>query len=126
MTSNRVFILIALAVMSAILMQSAGWLLLFGISAVMCAVIYVLETEWGFHYEGVKRIKYERVDLACTEHYPDLLADLRTRTGLDLTRVEIGAINYVNDWVNVKVYYDARPARRRHYSEEVDLNGDED
>ena len=120
------FILIALAVMSAILMQSAGWLLLFGISAVMCAVIYVLETEWGFHYEGVKRIKYERVDLACTEHYADLLADLRTRTGLDLTRVEIGAINYVNDWVNVKVYYDARQARRRHYSEEVDLHGDED
>ena len=33
------FILIALAVMSAILMQSAGWLLLLGISAVMCAVI---------------------------------------------------------------------------------------
>lgn len=120
------FVLIALAVMSAILMQSADWLLLAAISAVVCAVILVLEREWGFYYEGVKSIKYERVDLVRAGNHAELLADLRQRTGLALTRVEVGAINYVNEWANVRVYYNARAAQGQHYIEESALNGDED
>lgn len=120
------FMLIALAVMSAILMQSADWLLLATISAVVCAVILVLEREWGFYYEGVKCIKYERVDLVRAANYAEMLADLRQRTGLELTRVEVGAINFVNDWANVKVYYDAGHAHGRHFIEENGGNNDED
>jgi hypothetical protein len=120
------FILIALSVMSAILMQTADWLLLLGISAVICAVVMVLEREWGFHYEGVKCIKYERVDLIRAEKYAEMLADLRQRTGLDLTRVEVGSVNFVNDWADVKMYYNARQAHGRHFIEDIALNGEED
>lgn len=120
------FVLIALSVMSAILMQSADWLLMIVISAVICTVIWVLEREYGFVYEGVKSIKYERVDLIRAENYAELLVDLRQRTGLDLTRVEIGSINYVNDWANLRVYYNDRPARGRHFVEDAILIADED
>lgn len=120
------FILIALSVMSAILMQTADWLLLLGISAVICAVVMVLEREWGFHYEGVKCIKYERVDLIRAEKYAEMLADLRQRTGLDLTRVEVGSVNFVNDWADVRMYYNARQADGRHFIEDAALNGEED
>ncbi len=120
------FVLIALSVMSAILMQSADWLLMLAISAVVCVVVWVLEREYGFVYEGVKSIKYERVDLIRAENYAELLADLRQRTGLDLTRVEIGSINYVNDWANLRVYYNARLERGRHFVEDTMLIADED
>jgi hypothetical protein len=120
------FMLIALSVMSAILMQSADWLLLAAISAVVCAVILVLEREWGFYYEGMKSIKYERVDLVRAGNHAELLADLRQRTGLELTRAEVGAINYVNEWANVRVYYNARQAQGQHYNEESMLNDHED
>lgn len=120
------FVLIALSVMSAILMQSADWLALLGISAVVCAVILVLEREWGFAYEGVKTIKYDRVDLVTADRYAELLADLRQRTGLDLSRVEVGGINLVNGSAHVKVYYSAGLARGRHYIEDADVNGDDD
>jgi hypothetical protein len=89
-------------------------------------VLFVLEREWGFQYEGVKVIKYERVDLTGAEQYADLLADLRQRTGLALTRVEVGTINYVNEWANVKVYYSQRSVQGRHFIEEAALAGDED
>jgi hypothetical protein len=120
------FILIALSVMSAILMQSADWLLLAAISIVICAVILILEREWGFYYEGVKAIKYERTDLIRTECYTEMLADLSERTGLALTRAEVGTINFVNEWANVKVYYDARLARQRHFIEEDNQLANED
>lgn len=120
------FVLIALSVMGAILMQSAEWFLMLAISALVCIVIWVLEREVGFVYEGVKSIKYERVDLLRAETYADLLADLRQRTGLDLSRVEIGAINYVNDSANLRVYYNARAERGRHFVEDAILIPDED
>ena len=120
------FAIIALSVLSALLMQSGTWLLLTGISALLCAVLFVLEREWGFQYEGVKVIKYERVDLTGAEQYADLLADLRQRTGLALTRVEVGTINYVNELANVKVYYSQRSVQGRHFIEEAALAGDED
>ncbi len=119
------FVLIALTVMGAILMQTADWLLLGAISTVVVTVILVLEREWGFYYEGVKAIKYERVDLIRADRYAELLADLRVRTGLDLTRVEVGTVNFVNDWAEVKVYYDAHPVQDRHFVEDAVLLGDE-
>ena len=120
------FVLIALSVMSAILMQSADWRALLAISAVVVAVILVLEREWGFVYEGVKTIKYDRAELVHADRYAELLADLRQRTGLELTRVEVGGINLVNGTAHVKVFYDAGVGRGRHYSADADGNGDDD
>ncbi len=120
------FVLIALSVMSAILMSTANWLLLTAISAVICTVLLVLEREWGFHYETVKSVKYERVDLIRAENYADLLADMRQRTGLDVTRVEIGSINYVNEWAEVKLYFSTRSGRGRHYHEDEASDSDDD
>lgn len=120
------FVLIALSVMSAILMSTANWLLLTAISAVICTVLLILEREWGFHYETVKSVKYERVDLIRAENYADLLADMRQRTGLDVTRVEIGSINYVNEWAEVKLYFSTRAERGRHYHEDEASDSDDD
>ena len=120
------FMLIALSVMSAILMQTADWLLLGAIGATICAVILVLEREWGFYYEGVKEIKYERIDLVRADRYEEMLADLRQRTGLNLIRAEVGMVNYVNDWADVKVYYHAHKVPQRHFVADAVLIGDED
>ena len=75
----------------------------------------------GLSLQGVKRIKYERVGTWPVPNTMPSCWPICARALAWISPVEIGAINYVNDWVNVKVYYDARPARRRHYSEEVDL-----
>ena len=120
------FVLIALSVMSAILMNTADWLLLAAISAVVCTVLMVLEREWGFRYEAVKSIKYERIDLIHAENYAALLNDMRQRTGLNVTRVEIGSINYVNEWAEVKLYFSARLGRDRHFDEDNTIDDDDD
>ena len=46
----------------------------------------LVEKEWGTRYVSRKSITYECIDLVKPENYQELLADLRARTGLDITR----------------------------------------
>lgn len=100
------FIVIALPVMNSVLMREAAWALLLGVNAVVALVLFVLEREWGFHYESVQSVRYDRVDLIAPEQRPLLLDDLRRRTGLPVKRVEIGRINFLNDTAELRVFYD--------------------
>jgi len=51
------------------------------------------------------QVTYERIDLIRPESYQYLLADLRARTGLDITRCEIGKLDFLHDVAEVKIYY---------------------
>jgi hypothetical protein len=112
------FILIALPVMNSILIGGGDWTLLLAANFAVVAVLYVLEQGWGFSYEVVRSIKYERIELIKPEHYDLLLADLRQRTGLPIQRVEIGRINLVDDTVELSAYFaEAKAARSRRPAE---------
>ena len=100
------FIVIALPVMNSILMHDNAWPLLLAVNGAIVTVLFVLEHEWGFHYENAKSIRYDRVELITPESYPVMLADLRQRTGLPINRIEVGSINFLNDTADITVYYD--------------------
>lgn len=91
------FIVIALPVMNSTLMRSAQWDVLLAANVTVTLVLFVLEQEWGFHYESSQRVKYERVDLIKPEQRDLLLDDLRRRTGLPVKRVQMGRLNYLKD-----------------------------
>ena len=82
----------------------------------------MLEQGWGFRYEGFKLVKYDRIDMLKPEKHTLLLEDLRRRTGLPLTRFEIGRINLVDDTVNLYVYFDQ--PRKRHRVRDSHLSSD--
>ena len=100
------FIMIALPVMNSVLMRSNSWPDLLAANAAVIAVLFVLEREWGFHYESAKLIRYERIDLIKPHQRNVLLEDLRERTGLPVKRVELGQIDFLDDSVELKIYYD--------------------
>lgn len=100
------FIMIALPVMNSVLMRSNSWPDLLAANAAVIAVLFVLEREWGFHYESAKLIRYERIDLIKPPQRGVLLQDLRERTGLPVKRVELGQIDFLDDSVELKIYYD--------------------
>jgi len=107
------FIVIALPVMNSVLMRGGEWGLLLAVNAVVTAVLFVLEREWGFHYENSQSIRYDRVELIKPEQRALLLDDLRQRTGLPVKRVEIGRLNFLNDTAELRVFYDEPRSRRR-------------
>ncbi len=107
------FILIALPVMNSVLMTAGNWPVLVATNAIVLAVLYVLEQGWGFHYESVQAVKYDQIELIAARQQDALLADLRQRTGLPVTRYEIGRINLIDDTADLLVYYEEPKAQRR-------------
>ncbi len=55
---------------------------------------------------STKYIKYDKIDLITPERHNELIADLKARTGLDITGVSIGSIDFLKDMALLKVYYD--------------------
>ena len=52
-----------------------------------------------------KYIKYDKIDLIKPDRREDLIADLKERTGLDVTNVSIGSIDFLKDMALIKIYY---------------------
>jgi hypothetical protein len=100
------FVLIALPVVNSILIRSGAWGVLAGVGLIVCAVLFVLEREWGFHYESSQSVRYDRIELITPQNRAALLDDLRQRTGLPIKRVSIGRLNFLNDTAELQVFYD--------------------
>jgi hypothetical protein len=52
-----------------------------------------------------KYIKYDKIDLIKPSMRKELIEDLKTRTGLDITNVSIGSIDFLKDMALIKIYY---------------------
>jgi hypothetical protein len=52
-----------------------------------------------------KLVLYDRVELIVPERREEMMEDLNKRLGLNVERVEIGAVDFMRDSVMLKVYY---------------------
>ncbi len=106
------FIIIALPVMNSVLATNGDFPQVLFANAVVVALLYVLERGWGFHFAASRKITYERLDLTVPAKREQLLADLRARTGLAVTRVEVGRLDFSRDTAELKLFYEtARPGQ---------------
>ena len=94
----------------------------FGMAAsyttLLVANLLVVLTVWFFELLGLSRreatkiIAYEKIELIKPDSREELLADLKERTGLQITKVQVGSINFLKDTAFLKVTYipdDAEP-----------------
>jgi hypothetical protein len=112
------FIVIAMPVINSIIASGGAWERVLIANGVVIAVLYVLEREWGFRFEVSKRVTYDRIELIHPDRMPDLVADLQARTGLAVTRVDVGRVDLLRDTAELNVFYDmprtsGTAARRR-------------
>lgn len=75
------------------------------IDVITIAVIILFERH--LKMDSSKLVQYDRIELIKPERRPELIADLRERTGLKVLNVEVGAIDFLRDMVMLRVYYDA-------------------
>ena len=105
------FVLMALPVINAVLFSQGNYPALLIANTIIVLVLYVGEKEWGCQYDQRQSITYERIELIKPENHDRLLADLRERTGLPVTRFEIGRIDFLRDVAELDVYYQRAPGR---------------
>jgi hypothetical protein len=117
------FVLMTLPVLDAVLLSQGGYLALLIANGMTVLVLYVGEKEWGCRYDQKKFVTYEKIDLIKPENYDRLLTDLRERTGLPITRCEVGRIDFLRDVAELKIYYREEPVR---LSRRLNLNGSQE
>ncbi len=96
------FVIIAISVINALcsnLLQALVANLLF------IGWIWFCESSNWIRHVACKLVLYDRPELAAPERRAELLEDLKKRTGLDISRVEVGHIDFLRDTAMLKVYY---------------------
>ena len=103
------FVLMALPVIDSVLLSQGSYLAMLIANAMIILVLAAVEKGWGCRYEHKKSITYEKIEFIRPENHDRLLADLRERTGLSVTRCEIGRIDFLRDVAELRIYYRQRP-----------------
>ena len=104
------FLIISLSVITAVADISIDDHLDFGRVAVLLVtdIIVVFITylcEKCLKVRTSKYVQYDRVDLCTPEKYFEMIEDLKKRTGLDITSVDVGGIDFLKDSVVLRVTY---------------------
>ncbi len=76
------------------------------VNSIIAIAIYLLERTTSPNGHVEKTIKYGNMDLIKPARYQELLADLKERTGLPITRVEVANINLMNNSAEVRIHYE--------------------
>jgi len=99
------FVVIGISVINGLSSRNISYPELVFTNSVTIIVVYFLERIWLQKNEFSKIINYEKIQLIQPDKRTELVKDIKQRTGLDVFRIEIGSINYLQDTVRIKVYY---------------------
>jgi len=75
------------------------------INAIFILCVWLCENYLATSDEGCKYVKYDNIDLIRPDRYDELIADLETRLGIKITRVEVGAVDFLTDMTMLRVFY---------------------
>ena len=99
------FLVIGIAVINALTTKKVSFVELLFTNAAILTVTYILERLW--YKEGLTEriVEYEKIENIKPENSELMLADLRSRTGLDIREFEILQVDFVRDLARVRIYY---------------------
>ncbi len=99
------FVVISLSVINALINKKVSYAEAVFANVIILVIVWVIEKVINYRHESVKLIYYDKIDLILPEKRAELMADLKKRTGLDIHRIEIGRINFLQDSARIMVYY---------------------
>jgi hypothetical protein len=75
------------------------------VNLIFVGIVWVCENYLSAYKEGCKFVRYDNIDLITPDRYDELKADLEKRLGIDVTRVEVGAVDFLTDMTMLRVFY---------------------
>ena len=100
------FSIIAMSVINA-LATTISYIELITTNAIFVLAAWFFESYVLLKHVSTKLIQYDRIVLITPERYDEMLIDLKQRTGLNITKAEVGAIDFLRDMAIVKIYYES-------------------
>jgi hypothetical protein len=99
------FLIIAVSAING-LATSISYVELLATNLLFIISIWALESNRWVKHVASKLVLYDNIRLITPDHEEELIEDLKKRTGLNILRVEVGAIDFSKDTAMVKVYYE--------------------
>ena len=99
------FVIISLSVVNAIA-SSATFAEIIVTDAIVTFAIWICERRLRIQYS--KLVQYDRIELIKAERYDELKADVEQRLGLEVIKIEVGAIDLLRDMAMLRVTYKPR------------------
>lgn len=98
------FLVIAVGLVNAVAKGTILEILI--INGTIIFLTFILEGNWLLRVKDhSKLISYDNIELAKPENQTALIDDLKKRTGLNITRVNIEEIDFLKDSCTINVYY---------------------
>ena len=109
------FMLIALSVINALAhgdyhpkadyWDGVGIVTILFVNIVFVVMAWLFESSKVLSQECSKIIQYDNVSLISSDKREELKADLEKRTGLHITRIEVGTLDFLKDSALIRIYY---------------------
>ena len=100
------FMIIAISAINALAVQFSPIVQLVanGLFILSC----LIESSRWLKHVSCKLVLYDKVHLITPDRREELIADLQKRIGIEISKVEIGHIDFLRDSVIIKVYYESK------------------
>ena len=99
------FLMVGTAVINSLSDKTVSWSELVFANMAIVLVTWYLERIWMQKKEGFMDIRYEKIELINPSRHPELLADIKQRTGLNVYRFSIDRINFMKDTARIRIFY---------------------
>lgn len=99
------FLVIALSAVNG-LSSSLSWAEIGLSNFLVLIAVWLCESHQFVGHNSCKYVKYDNIELILPEKRKEMIVDLEKRTGLKISRIEVGSINFLNDSALIKVYYE--------------------
>ena len=99
------FLVIGISVINALSNKKISHTELIFANLLIVFLTYGMERIWLLRHEVRKNILYEKIELIVPEKREELMSDLKARTGLNISRIEIRRIDFLKDIANIRIFY---------------------
>lgn len=99
------FLIIAISAING-LATSISYVELAATNLLFIVSLWIIESNRWVKHVASKLVMYDNISLITPEKEGELIEDLKKRTGLNIQRIEVGAIDFSKDTAMVKVYYE--------------------
>lgn len=100
------FVVIAISVINALANKKVSYAELITTNLLIVIGLFILEKILNLRQEISQRIIYEKIENVHEDRKDILLADLKTRTGIEIKHFEVDKIDYLRDVAYIHIFYD--------------------
>ncbi len=100
------FVAVTLGIINALASLDNFYVELISANLVLVALTFILDGRFlPLKHENHKDIIYDRIDLIHPDRRPEMMNDLKARTGLNIHRVEFIKIDFMRDVARIHAFY---------------------